>query len=149
MKIPETIKQFARFVVIGFMNTFVDLFVINVETIITGMKDGLAFSIQKAFSFSVAVTFSYFFNKHWTFKDNTQEHDGRKFSQFISVSLVGLIINVSVSTLAITFLKEPVNNLLQMDFLTDQVWVTLGSMCGTAIGLFWNFIGYKLWVFKK
>ncbi|MEF3691621.1 MAG: GtrA family protein [Candidatus Moraniibacteriota bacterium] len=149
MKITETIKQFAKFFLIGIMNTLVDLFVLNVETIITGVKDGWGYSIQKSFSFIVAVTFSYFFNKHWTFQDDSKEKEGKKFSQFMFVSIIGMIINVAVSTLAIKYLKAPVNELLNLSLLTDQVWVNLGAICGTAVGLFWNFVGYKLWVFKK
>ena len=149
MNIKETAKQFAKFFLIGIMNTFVDLFVLNVETIITGVKDGLGYSVQKSFSFIVAVTFSYFFNKHWTFQDQSKENEGKKFSQFMFVSIIGMFINVIVSSIVVTYLKQPINDMLQLSFLTDQIWVNLGALCGTAVGLFWNFIGYKIWVFKK
>lgn len=143
------INQFGRFFLVGIMNTLVDLIILNTETILSGVKDGMGFSIQKGVSFIGAVTFSYFLNKRWTFQDQSSEGQGKKFSQFFAVSIVGMIINVAVATLAITYLKPIVNNLLQLSFLNDQVWVSLSALCGTAIGLFWNFVGYKLWVFKK
>ena len=33
--------------------------------------------------------------------------------------------------------------------LSDQLWVNVAALCGTAIGLLWNFTGYKFLVFKK
>jgi len=143
------IHQFGRFFLVGIMNTLIDLIILNTETILSGVKDGFGFSIQKGISFIGAVTFSYFVNKKWTFEDQSSEGQGKKFSQFFVVSLMGMIINVGAATLAITYLKPVVNNLLQLSFLTDQIWVTLSALCGTAIGLAWNFAGYKLWVFKK
>lgn len=143
------IEQFAKFFIVGIMNTLVDLLVLNAETIITGIKSGTGYGVQKGLSFIVAVTFSYFLNKRWTFQDASRENAGKKFSQFIFVSLVGMAINVTAATLAIAYLKTPINTFLNMPFMTDQVWVTLGGLTGTAFGLVWNFIGYKFWVFKK
>jgi len=145
----KTIQQFFKFALIGVMNTGVDLIILNVETLITGMKEGTPFAIQKGLSFLIAVTFSYFLNKYWAFQDKSKEKEGAKFSQFIIVSIIGMIINVSVSTLTITYLKNPINLMLNIPILTDQVWVNLSALCGTAIGLIWNFLGYKFIVFKK
>ncbi|KKQ04546.1 MAG: hypothetical protein US15_C0051G0001, partial [Candidatus Moranbacteria bacterium GW2011_GWF1_36_4] len=90
-----------------------------------------------------------FLNKHWTFQDKSKKDEGRKFSQFIFVSIIGMLINVSVATITVTYLKEPINEFVNLKFLTDQLWVSIGGLAGTAVGLFWNFIGYKFWVFKK
>lgn len=143
------IKQFAKFALVGVMNTAVDLIVLNIETITTGIKEGSGYAIQKGISFLVAVTFSYFLNKHWTFRDQSQENEGKKFSQFFLISIMGMFINVTVATITVTYLKDPVNSLTGLSFLTDQVWVNLGALSGTAIGLLWNFVGYKFIVFKK
>jgi putative flippase GtrA len=119
------------------------------ETMITTVRVGSGYAVQKGFSFLAAVTFSYFINKRWTFQDQSKEDAGKKFSQFFFVSVIGMIINVSIATVAVTYLKPIVNSFLNMPFLSDQIWVNLGALCGTAIGLIWNFIGYKFWVFKR
>ena len=143
------LEQFIKFALIGTMNTFVDLVVLNIETLLSGVKEGTGYGIQKGFSFLVAVVLSYFLNKHWAFQDKSEKNQGRKFSQFLMISLVGMFINVTVATLAVTYLKGPANQLLNLSILTDQIWVSLGALCGTAIGLIWNFLGYKFFVFKK
>ncbi|MDD3497974.1 MAG: GtrA family protein [Candidatus Moranbacteria bacterium] len=145
----KTAGQFIRFAMIGVINTLVDLAILNAETIITGIKDGSGYAIQKGLSFLVAVTVSYFLNKHWAFEDKSKKDEGKKFSQFLFVSIMGMLINVSVATITVTYLKAPINNLLNLSFLNDQVWVSIGALAGTAVGLIWNFTGYKIWVFKK
>ena len=148
-KIQTLINQFGKFFLVGIMNTLVDLIILNGETILSGVRQGSGYAIQKGVSFLVAVTFSYFLNKNWTFGDSSKQEQGKKFSQFIFVSLIGMAINITVATVAVTYLKPVVNSMLHLSFLTDQLWVSLGALCGTAIGLIWNFIGYKFWVFKK
>jgi putative flippase GtrA len=81
------------------------------------------------------VTFSYFINKHWTFQDKSKEGEGKKMSQFFAVSFVGMLINVTVATVVVTYLQIPVGNLLHLSFLTPKLWGTVGALCGTAIGL--------------
>ena len=148
-KIKRLVKQFSKFFVIGVINTLVDIVILNIETLATGAKEGYPYAIQKGFSFMIAVIFSYFMNKYWAFQDKNKKGEGKKFSQFIFVSLVGMAINMTAATLVVTYLKVPVNGILHMSFLTDQIWVTIGALCGSASGLIWNFIGYKFWVFKK
>ena len=145
----KTFRQFAKFVLVGIMNTLVDLVILNIEMIVTGIVIGIGYSVEKSVSFLFAVTFSYFINKYWTFQDKSKEGEGKKMSQFFLVSLVGMLINVTTATIVVTYLQIPINNIIHLSFLTPKLWGTLGALCGTAIGLLWNFIGYKLWVFKK
>jgi putative flippase GtrA len=147
--IKKTGRQFLKFALVGVMNTLVDLAVLNAETIITGVKEGSGYAVQKGFSFLTAVIFSYFLNKHWTFQDTSREAQTKKFSQFLFVSVIGMLINVTAATVVVTYLKPVINPALNLAFLTDQIWVNIGALGGTAIGLIWNFAGYKFWVFKK
>lgn len=141
--------QFIRFALVGVMNTLVDLIVLNAETLMTGVKEGPGYAIQKGASFLVAVIFSYFLNKNWTFRDKSEEGQTKKFSQFLFVSIIGMLVNVTTATVVVTYLKPVINPALDLSILTDQMWVNIGALSGTAVGLIWNFIGYKFWVFKK
>lgn len=143
------IEQFAKFFLVGIMNTGVDLIILNILITLSGVAVGMGYSAQKALSFLAAVTFSYFINKHWTFQDKSKEGEGKKMSQFFAVSFVGMIINVTTATIVVNFLQTPINNIINLPIMTPQLWGNLGALCGTAVGLGWNFVGYKLWVFKK
>jgi putative flippase GtrA len=140
--------QLSRFSVVGLVNTGIDLAVLNAETLLTGIKEGSGFAVQKGISFSVAATCSYFLNKYWTFEDTSGTEQRRKLSQFFMVSIMGAGINVSTATAVVTWVKVLVNPLLSTDLLTDQLWVNVAALCGTGAGLFWNFLGYKFIVFK-
>lgn len=144
-RIKKLIRQFFKFFVIGVMNTLIDLGILNIATMITGAREGSLYAVQKGISFMAAVTFSYFMNKRWAFQDQSKEKEGRKFSQFLFVSVIGMIINITAATVAVTYVQP----LIHIKFLTPQLWVTVGGLCGSVSGLLWNFVGYKFWVFKK
>lgn len=139
------IKQFSKFIVVGVMNTLVDLSILNLLMFVSGQTQGVFYTVFKTLSFITAVIFSYYINKRWTFRDNSEENASKKFSQFIGISIVGAIINVSVATLVVTLARPA----LGLGFISGQLWGNIGALCGTSIGLIWNFIGYKFIVFKK
>jgi putative flippase GtrA len=127
------------------MNFFIDLAVLNLEMFASGRSTGIYYTVFKAFSFLVAVTFSYFFNKRWAFQDKKKTEQGKQFSQFLSVSIVGMIINVSTASIVVNYIAPQVSVVT----LAPKLWGNLGAVAGAATGLIWNFLGYKFWVFKK
>jgi putative flippase GtrA len=137
----KTVKQFGFFILIGFINTLIDLFILNILMLVTHRTSGAYYIFFKAVSFAVAVVNSYFMNRHWTFR---MKKKGRKteFFEFFTVSLIGLLINVVTASLL-------VNHILSTTFFASLVWGNIGAITGTAVGLIWNFVGYKYIVFKK
>ena len=110
----------------------------------------IGYTIQKAISALCAVVVSYFLNKNWAFDDKNSENSIKKFSAFFMVSLTGMVINVGTASAVVFFLKPLVDSALNNpDLLNDTVWVNLGALAGTAVSMIFNFIGYKIHVFKK
>jgi len=148
LKQYPVIGQFVRFGLIGGLNTGVDLVILNILMILSGFNEGIAYTAFKTISFCTAATFSYFMNKRWAFKDNSKTNQIQKFSQFFIVSLIGAVVNVTVATLIVTYVKPAMGGVLIIP-LNATLWGTVGALGGTAFGLIWNFFGYKLLVFKK
>jgi putative flippase GtrA len=142
LKRYPVVQQFTKFVVIGVINTGVDFLVLNLEMMLTGISKGPYMLVQNAISFSIATINSYFFNKYWTFQDSSKKDAGKKFSQFLAVSVVGVAIN-SLVVFAITTYIPP------MFGISSVLWANLAKLAATGISLIWNFAGYKFWVFKK
>lgn len=142
LKKNKALQQFAKFIVIGFVNTGLDFLVLNFEMFLTGISQGPGMLAQNAISFSIATINSYYFNKKWTFQDNSQKNQSYKFSQFLIVSLTGLAIN-SITVYSITSFIPPIFN------INPILWANLAKVSATGISLIWNFIGYKFFVFKK
>ncbi len=131
-----------KFAIIGGFNTVVDFGILNLLSWGTGITSGNGLIPLNIISFSVAVVNSYVLNKRWTFHDQATGDTGRKFSLFLLVSLIGVVINTVVLRIVTT-------NIDPMFDLSPQLWLNVGKAAATAISLVWNFVGYKFFVFKK
>jgi len=140
-KIP-VVFQFGKFASVGFANTAVDFGALNLLILISGIAGGIGYSIFKGISFIMATIHSYFWNKFWTFKKRKMEKAEKEFFQFFVVSLIGLGINVGIASLVVVVIAPQWG-------IVPKIWANIGAACGSAIGLIWNFLGYKFIVFKK
>jgi len=138
----SVIFQFGKFASVGFANTAVDFGVLNLLIFVSGIAGGIGYSVFKGISFIVATIHSYFWNKFWTFKKKEMKEAEKEFLQFFIVSLIGLGINVGIASLVVIGLGPQWG-------IASKVWANIGAACGSAIGLIWNFLGYKFIVFKK
>lgn len=145
--------QLSKFIVIGGMNTLIDLGVLslvtfafrsffNIESKTVIIFAITYYSIFKATSFIVANISSFYWNKYWTFQKDSGEKTGSEFLQFFLVSLVGFVINVVVAS----YVFKVIPPFAGMN--SDQ-WGLIGAAAGAIVGLAWNFLGYKFIVFKK
>ncbi len=150
---PETaslltrlVKQFSKFIIVGGVNTGIDFAVLNSLIFLTGFTSGWQIFVLNCISFSVAVVNSYYMNKRWTFKEAAAglatKDSSVQFSQFFVVSLIGITINGLILTGITTYIAAPFG-------LSDQLWANFAKLVATGASLVWNFIGYKLFVFKK
>lgn len=134
--------QFAKFFLVGMLNTGIDFAVYNFLMWYTQIFSGPEVSAFSVVSFIVAVTNSYFLNRYWTFQVNKTANDPKQFVKFVSVSLVGLVLNASI-IYGVTTLIDPLFG------LSAVLWANLAKAIATGVVLFWNFVGYKFLVFKK
>jgi len=139
-KIP-VIFQLAKYFTVGIANTVVDLGILSLLILISGIAQGIAYSVFKGISFVIAVIHSYFWNKSWTFGATKTTKTKQEFSQFFIVSIIGFAINVGIASVVV--------NVIGTRFgISRELWATIGAAIGSVIGLAWNFVGYKLIVFK-
>ncbi len=69
---------------------------------------------------------------------------GHQFGIFILISLVGLLINSAIVVGASTALAPSLTSMINADTIKN-----VAKMMATLVSLIWNFVGYKLFVFKK
>ncbi|MBI4054055.1 MAG: hypothetical protein HY397_01860 [Candidatus Doudnabacteria bacterium] len=67
---------------------------------------------------------------------------GRELGLFITVSVIGTIINSSIVGLVTHFLTPVLG-------LNAPAWANIAKILATGTALAWNFAGYKMLVFKK
>ncbi len=136
------IGQFLRFVVVGIINTAINFAVLNLLSFIFHINKGEKVIWITMAAFVVATTNSYFMNKHWAFHDKNSAEGGRKPTLFLVVSIIGLLINSGI-VYVIT------NHVNPMFGISAQLWLNVAAVVATGVSLIWNFIGYKLFVFKN
>lgn len=136
------IYQLAKFLLVGALNTMVDLGILNLLMWLSGIYKGLFFSVFKGISFLVAATNSYFWNKFWTFEKKESIFVGREYFKFLFVAIIGLLINVGVATFLV--------NVVGPQFgISEPLWANIGAFVAVFVALTWNFLGAKFLVFKK
>ena len=143
-------SQIAKFGVVGIINTGIDFAVLNILIHTTGIYSGVWLLVFNTISFGIAVINSYFMNKYWAFGTGGSVQTA-EVSKFITVSLIGLALNTLVVYVLGTFfiLSFRLSVLAPFTELAAGLWANLAKLAATAISLVWNFIGYKLFVFKK
>ncbi len=82
-------------------------------------------------AFLVAVTNNFLWNRHWTFSARAG-HAGQQGARFLTVSLLGLVINLAVLELLVTAAR-----LAELPAQALAVAVAMPA----------NFVGNKLWTF--
>ena len=72
----------------------------------------------------------------------TGEDGSKQFVAFVIVSLVGLLINSVLVSLLSTRIPE-------YSFINEDLIKNIAKVIATGVSLVWNFVGYKLIVFRR
>jgi len=138
----QVVFQFSKYALVGFANTAVDFGVLNLLMLVTGIYSGKNIFLLNTVSFFVAMTHSYIWNKLWAFKRKTKEKTGKEFLQFITVTILGAVINGGI-VYFISTLVSP------MFGVSNELWANMAKIVATAVVIIWNFLGYKFIVFDS
>lgn len=134
-------NQFGRYAAVGFTNAAVDFGVLYLLIWIFEVSGGLPYVIFKTLSFIVAVVHSYFWNKYWVFEAGGRA-DRAQMVKFFAVNILATIVNVTMAALVVSLVPPAFN-------LGAEAWAGVGAMAGSATALIFNFVGFRLVVFKK
>lgn len=141
-KIRPFFFQLSKFGLIGVANTVVDLGIYNLFIYMSDVSSGYMIAVFKSFSVLAAIVNSYVWNKFWSFEKKEVRNMGEEFTQFLMVSLVGLLLNVGITAFVVNVIGAPAG-------VADKTWANVGGLTASILVLTWNFIGYKFLVFKK
>lgn len=136
-----TLFQAARFSIVGILNTVIDFAVLNsLVLFLTTGNSTAKYGVFKMVSFVAALINSYFFNKYWVFPQKKKQTDPHEKFRFVVVSLVGFVLNITISTLFFSLLVR-----LYPNYLLSVA--NGGAILGTLVGADWKgkeFTGHDL-----
>tara|TARA_Y100000310_G_C20670673_1_gene810096 strand:+ start:588 stop:1181 length:594 start_codon:yes stop_codon:yes gene_type:complete len=136
------IFQLAKFLLVGVLATIVDLGILGLSVMITGITGGVGYAVMKGVSFIVATVAKYSGDKIWAFEQKDTSETGKEFSKFFLVTLIGLVINITIASLVVDYVGPQFG-------LSDELWANVGGIAAAFGTVLWNFLGYKFLVFKK
>jgi putative flippase GtrA len=129
---PPLPAQFLRFSIVGTLGFVVD----SVVLMLLLSTTGLGFYLGRLASFLVAATFTWFCNRHFTFRDRRKSGRIRQWIRFVVVNSGGGLVNYGVYSALI------------MTSELSRSWPVLGVAAGSLAGLAVNFTASKYLVFR-
>lgn len=127
------LRRVARFLLVGGANTLIDFLVLF---LLTGI--GIALWPANMASTAVALIFSYFANRKFTFQ--SQQQGLAQLARFVGITLVGLWILQPLVIQGIMPLLAP--------WVDGQTALLVAKLCATTASLTWNFVLYRFFVFR-
>lgn len=131
-------KRFAKFSIIGSLNFLVDIAVLNILSYITGFNKGIFAAIFSAVSFLIANVNSYYLNRKWTFRNNEKKS---RYKVFLAISVMGIVANMLIVYNFTTYISQP--------YFSDIMWLNVSKIIATGFVMFFNYYGYKKYVFNE
>ena len=146
-------KRIFRFLIVGGTNALLHFTVLNVCFFILGQAKITSSIIATI----VALTYSFFLNKNYVFRNKESAKLKKQAIRFISVTVFGmLIIHNSVFALAIWYLEgvgvnisTSLHSILQDKITIDFIIINTATIIGAIFAMFWNYNVYRFFVFDQ
>ena len=135
-KIIKKQAEKVRFVIVGGLNTAIDFGIL-----FTLVALGLPTVASNFVSTSVAMVFSFFANKSFTFRDTGQK-TVKHIALFLIITIFGMWVIQPIIIELVKLALEP--------WATNKYVVLLiGKVLATIASLIWNYLMYRKFVFVK
>lgn len=145
------VVRFLKFCVVGTIGTAIDFGLFNLLHNVLGLHEALS----NTFSVSAATVNNYTWSRFWVYPETKDQQGGKKFVQFVIVSLIAWALNTGIlwGTDAWLFGKAgllggivaPIAALAGMEH--SVLSSNIAKVTATGIVLFWNFLANRLWTF--
>lgn len=133
-------REVAKFGMVGLMAFVIDVGLFNVLRFAGPDGEGVLFGkplTAKMISVVLAITFSYFANRHWTYADRARTSFGREYVMFFAVNGVAMLI--ALGTLWTSHYALGLTSPLADNISANVVGLVLGTM--------FRFWAYRTYVF--
>jgi len=140
--------RFIRFAIVGAAGAVIDFGVFNLLTnLVTIFKQNVVWA--SVISFILAVISNFTWNRLWTYPDSRSKSLTRQLTQFVTVSVIGLLIRTPL----FSFLEKSLTSLFTgrwnfSPFTPVQVAHNLALAIVILIVMVWNFIANRYWTYN-
>ena len=140
-----------RFAAVGICNAAISFGLLNLAY----YKGGFSKIVSSIISTTCALLFSFVMNRGFVFGDKSRTAR-QQLPAFVAVTITGslLVLNL-VYALSVHLLEgnehiliDPIKNLTGIVFSKSFIDINVSTVIGAAVALFWNYNGYRWFVFK-
>lgn len=143
---PVERTRFLKFALVGLIGAIIDFTIFNLVSNFTPLSAVVA----SAISFVAAVVSNFLWNRFWTYPDSRLKTFANQLSQFIVVSVIGLLIRVILFTPIENLILDVITRFIKSGFfLTPQFLghnITLAFLI--LIVMLWNFFANRYWTYN-
>src|SRR5258708_26902545 len=132
--------QFIRFCVVGGLNTFVDVLVVNLLVWGLPTQENGLLVVYNSLAYLVGAVNSFCWNKLWTFKQRSSASNDQ-LARFAFVTSLGIICNDAFLWLATTILSSL--------SLHSFLWINVAKVSAIAGSVMVSYVGMRFSVFTK
>ncbi len=108
-------------------------------SVLTLLVNGLNWGPYRArlCSFAVAVTLTWYLNRHWTFASQTRNNKKIEYARYLTVQSLGALLNLGIYSICLE------------TFPVMVAYPVLALAIGSGIALFFNFYASRYFVFRQ
>jgi putative flippase GtrA len=146
------IVRFLKFCGVGAVGTLIDFGFFNLFHNVIGLHQVLS----NTMSISLAIVNNYLLSRFWVYPETRRRQGGRKFMQFVVVSLMAWALNTGIlwgtdrwvfgEAGLLASLVAPLASTVGTPH--EVLSSNMAKVIATGIVLFWNFFANRLWTFR-
>jgi putative flippase GtrA len=142
-------KKIVRFLVVGSFNFIVDAGILNLLTIIFGLRNWIANTV----SVTIAITISYLLNHRIVFR-HPQKYSIKSYAKFFlvtgfsSIVIQNFIIDYVAPKVAPIHASQVVH-ILNHAVSAQVLRLNIAKVLAVIVGMIWNFLLYKYIIFRN
>lgn len=131
-------KQVGRFGLVGGLNTFVDLMVLNSLLLLFPTTNTLTLLAYNSVAYSLGAINSFLLNKYWTF-GHKHSISRKEVVRFVITTMCSIIVSNGLIWLA--------SEILHPLHVNPLLWANASKVCAIFGTVFVSYLGMRLWVF--
>jgi putative flippase GtrA len=137
--------RFFRFAIVGAIGAVIDFSIFNILT--SFLK--VPVIIAQAFSFSIAVTSNFLWNRFWTYPDSRSKRVAHQVIQFFVVNVVGLLIRTPlIGFLGPVLVALAARLYLPISVSSNVIGHNLALAIAVGVVMLWNFFINRFWTYS-
>jgi putative flippase GtrA len=134
----STFIQFVRYCIVGGLNTFVDIGVLNILLWRFPTHTVETLTAYSAIAYSCGAISSFFLNKYWTFH-HTHKPTAREVGRYLVTIVLEILYSSALVWLASRALQPFIANITLWGNASKLVAVVCGAVVSYALMRFWTF----------